>query len=47
MPPDLRKAHRNNDKAVLQAYGLPIDATESEILTHLFKMYEKLTDQSK
>ena len=42
MPPDLRKAHKNNDKAVLKAYGLPVDATESEIVAHLFKMYEQL-----
>lgn len=43
MPPDLRKAHKANDKAVLQAYNLSADATESEIVAHLFKMYEKLT----
>lgn len=43
MPSDLRKAHKANDKAVLQAYGLSADATESEIVAHLFKMYEKLT----
>lgn len=42
MPPDLRKAHQANDKAVLQAYGLPVDTTESEIVAHLFKMYEQL-----
>lgn len=43
MPADLLKAHKANDKAVLQAYNLPADATESEIVAHLFKMYEKLT----
>lgn len=43
MPADLLKAHKANDKAVLQAYNLPVDATESEIVAHLFKMYEKLT----
>ena len=43
MPADLRKAHKANDKAVLQAYGLSADATESEIVAHLFKMYEKIT----
>lgn len=43
MPADLKKAHKANDKAVLQAYGLKTDATESEIVAHLFKMYEKLT----
>ncbi len=30
MPPELRKAHQNNDKAVMQAYGFSIkDMTES------------------
>ena len=43
MPADLLKAHKANDKAVLQAYRLKPDATESEIVAHLFKMYEKLT----
>lgn len=43
MPADLLKAHKANDKAVLQAYNLSADATESEIVAHLFKMYEKLT----
>ena len=44
MPPELRKAHESNDKAVLQAYGLPNDASESNIVAHLFKMYENLTN---
>lgn len=43
MPVDLLKAHKKNDKAVLSAYGLPANATESEIVAHLFKMYEELT----
>lgn len=43
MPSDLRKAHEENDKAVLSAYGLSSKATESEIVAHLFKMYEELT----
>lgn len=43
MPSDLRKAHRENDHAVLQAYGFPQDATESEIVSRLFEMYEKMT----
>ncbi|WP_366510194.1 type IIL restriction-modification enzyme MmeI [uncultured Treponema sp.] len=42
MPADLRKAHKENDRAVLQAYGFPQDATESEILARLFEMYENL-----
>ena len=43
MPPELRKAHRANDAAVLEAYGFPKDATESDIVARLFKMYRELT----
>ena len=41
--PDLMKAHRANDAAVLEAYGFPKDATESDIVARLFKMYQELT----
>jgi len=47
MPVELRKAHEANDRAVLKAYGLKPSATESEIVQHLFKMYEELTKESK
>ena len=43
MPPELRKAHKENDKAVMQAYGFNPKMTESEIVAELFKLYEKLT----
>lgn len=43
MPPELRKAHRANDLAVLEAYGFPKDASESVIVARLFKMYQELT----
>ena len=43
MPPELRRAHRANDAAVLEAYGFPKDATESDIVARLFKMYQELT----
>ena len=43
MPAELRKAHRANDAAVLEAYGFPKDATESDIVARLFKMYQELT----
>ena len=43
MPVELRKAHRANDAAVLEAYGFRKDMTESEIVAELFKMYQKLT----
>lgn len=42
MPADLRKAHNENDRAVMQAYGFPQDATESEIVAELFKLYKKM-----
>ena len=43
MPADLRAAHRENDKAVMAAYGFELNMTESECVAELFKMYEKLT----
>ena len=43
MPVELRKAHRANAAAVLEAYGFPKDANESEIIARLFKMYQELT----
>ena len=41
--PELMKAHRANDAAVLEAYGFPKDASESDIVARLFKMYQELT----
>ncbi|MGN1271523.1 MAG: DNA methyltransferase [Lactobacillus sp.] len=44
MPKELLKAHQDNDRAVMAAYGLPVKGTtESDAVAHLFKMYEKLT----
>lgn len=43
----LRNTHEANDKAVLKAYGLKPNATEEEIVQHLFKMYEELTKEEK
>ena len=43
MPVELRRAHRANDAAVLEAYGFPKDASESDIVARLFKMYQELT----
>ena len=42
MPPELRKAHQENDRAVMQAYGFTQKMTESEIVAELFKIYERL-----
>ena len=46
MPYELQKAHRANDAAVLEAYGFRKDMTEPEIVAELFKMYQKLTENS-
>ena len=43
MPPELRKAHKENDRAVMQAYGFDPKMSEAEIVAELFKLYEKLT----
>lgn len=43
MPPELRKAHQENDKAVMRAYGFSIKMTESECVAELMKMYKELT----
>lgn len=43
MPPELRKAHQANDRAVMAAYGFSTKMTESECVAELFKMYETLT----
>ena len=46
MPPDLRKAHQENDRAVMQAYGYSIKMTENEVVAELFKLYEKLANNT-
>ena len=44
MPPELRKAHTQNDKAVMQAYGFSIkDTTEESCVAKLMKLYQQLT----
>ncbi len=41
--PELLQAHRENDKAVMQAYGFDYRTmTESECVAELFKLYQKL-----
>ena len=45
MPPELRKAHQNNDRAVMEAYGFDWrKMTESECVAELFKLYQNLVD---
>ena len=45
MPPELRKAHQQNDKAVMQAYGFSLKMTESECVAELMRMYQKMTEK--
>lgn len=45
MPPELRKAHQQNDIEVMEAYGFNWrNMTESDCVTELMKMYQKLSD---
>lgn len=45
MPPELRRAHQENDKAVMEAYGFNWHTmTEPECVAELMKMYQKLTE---
>ncbi len=47
MPVELRRAHQDNDRAVMQAYGFPIKSTftESQCVAELFKLYQELITQ--
>ena len=40
MPPELRRAHQENDRAVMAAYGFDIKMSESECVAELFRMYQ-------
>lgn len=45
MPPELRKAHQQNDKAVMRAYGFDIrTTTEASCVAERMKMYQMLTE---
>ena len=44
MPVELRRAHQQNDRAVMQAYGFSVKGmTESQCVAELFKLYQALT----
>ena len=44
MPPELRKAHQQNDRAVMEAYGMNIKTTtESSCVAELMRRYQQLT----
>ena len=44
MPPELRKAHQANDRAVMEAYGWKVsrEFTESVCVAELFKLYQMI-----
>ncbi len=44
MPPELRKAHQANDRAVMEAYGMVVrTTTESSCVAELMRRYQALT----
>ena len=47
MPVVLQRAHQENDRAVMQAYGFPVNNSfrESHCVAELFKLYKELTKQ--
>ena len=46
MPPELRRAHQDNDRAVMQAYGFDVRSmTESQCVAELFRRYQVLTSE--
>ena len=46
MPVELRKAHQENDKAVMEAYGFDWrKMTESDCVAELMKMYQELVNK--
>ena len=46
MPSELRKAHQENDKAVMEAYGFDWrNMTESDCVAELMKLYQKLVEE--
>ena len=45
MPPELRKAHQANDRAVMAAYGFDVKTTtETSCVAELMKLYQELTE---
>ena len=42
MPKELLQAHRQNDRAVMAAYGFSTKMTESECVAKLFKLYSEM-----
>ena len=48
MPKDLQKAHWANDRAVMQAYGMPIKETdEAACVAWLMRLYQQKVNELK
>ena len=48
MPPELRKAHQQNDRAVMQAYGFDVaTTTETSCVAELMRRYQRLLEEAK
>ena len=46
MPPELRKAHQENDRAVMHAYGMPVKGTtESSCVAELMRRYQEMVEK--
>ncbi|MBQ8699341.1 MAG: hypothetical protein IJ521_10155 [Schwartzia sp.] len=43
MPPELRKAHQANDRAVMSAYNFDVKISEAECVAKLMEIYQALT----
>ena len=47
MPPELRKAHQANDRAVMAVYNFPVKMSEAECVARLMEMYLNLRKNKK
>ena len=47
MPPELRRAHQENDRAVMHAYGMPVKGTtESACVAELMRRYQEMVEKN-
>ena len=46
MPPELLKAHKALDMAVMKLYGFPANKTEAATVAALMERYQKMMDDS-
>jgi hypothetical protein len=48
MPPELRKAHQHNDRAVMEAYGMNVkETTESGCVAELMRRYQEVSKENR